>query len=246
MAYCNRCDRTFSSQSAYSQHIRDSSRHNICDDCDEDFVEERSLIQHYKSSPSHHYCSDCDLHFDDEDELLDHYRTENGHAYCDWCNKVLRGQRGLDDHNKSCHYPCELCDRVFFTENERRHHLKSKTHQSANIPCNCGKLFNSHAALILHFEPGYCPDEPDIDRHVVKQHVREIERRHRNRRLLVYDPDYEERVYRCPDPSCTRRKFITFSALFQHLESESCDASKSQALKLLAGVLRRIYGAPPF
>ncbi|KAI6136148.1 hypothetical protein F5141DRAFT_12157 [Pisolithus sp. B1] len=83
-------------------------------------------------------------------------------------DEVLEGQRGLDDHNESCHYPCESCGRLFRTENELKHHLRSRAHQSADTPCNCGHLFISHAALILHFERGFCPDEPGIDRHVVK------------------------------------------------------------------------------
>lgn len=218
MVHCKRCDRLFSSQSAYSQHVRDSSWHNTCEDCDRDCLEGSDLIQHYKCSPCHHYCIDCNLHFDDQDELIDHYRTENGHAYCGWCSKVLKGQRGLDAHNKSRHYPCKLCERVFRTENELKQHSRSKAHQSAEIPCACGHLFTFHAYWILHFERGSCPEAPDIDYHLVKTHVHEIERRCHNRRLLIADPACEDRVYRCPDPSCTRR-FDTFGALFQHIEA---------------------------
>ncbi|KIN92628.1 hypothetical protein M404DRAFT_1009455 [Pisolithus tinctorius Marx 270] len=240
MVDCERCERGFPHQSAYLQHIRDSRSHNICDDCDKDYLHEIDLIQHYKGSSCHHYCADCDTHFDDEDELIHHYRTANGHAYCGWCDKVLKGQRGLDDHNKSCHYCCRKCGRCFRTENELRHHLKSKTHRKADIPCRCGRYFISTAAWILHFEQGFCPIVPNVDRYLVKQHVGEIELCGRGRGLLVTESsDYENGIYRCPDPSCTKQ----FGALFQHIESESCNAREDQALKLLAKVDRRIYGA---
>ncbi|KAI5994885.1 hypothetical protein F5J12DRAFT_856388 [Pisolithus orientalis] len=212
MVDCERCER------GSPAHIRNSRSHNICEDCDKDYDY---------------------LH---ESDLIQHYRTENGYAYCHWCDTVLKGQRGLDDHNKSCHYCCRECGRRFRTENGHRHHLRSKAHRKADIPCRCGRSFISSAAWILHFERGVCPIMPNIDRYLVKQHVREIERCGRGRRLLVTDHDHEDRVYRCPDPSCTRR-FDAFGALFQHIESESCNARKDQALNLLATVDRRIHGA---
>ncbi|KAI6015663.1 hypothetical protein EDC04DRAFT_2578163 [Pisolithus marmoratus] len=182
MVHCKRCDRLFSSQSAYSQHVRDSSWHNTWEDCDRDCLEGSDLIQHYKCSPCHHYCIDCNLHFDDQDELIDHYRTENGHAYCGWCSKVLRGQRGLDAHNKSRHYPCKLCERVFRTENELKQHLNSSTHKPKDVPCLfCDMAFVSKSALILHLESGAC--QSGVNRQKVNQYLRDMDRDN-----LITDP----------------------------------------------------------
>lgn len=86
MAYCDRCERYFGSESALDQHRANSSQHNICYDCDKDFATNQGLTQHFVQSPRHHYCQDCEEDFDDEDDLETHYEEE--HHYCGSCRKV--------------------------------------------------------------------------------------------------------------------------------------------------------------
>ncbi|KAH9024636.1 hypothetical protein EDB85DRAFT_1850138, partial [Lactarius pseudohatsudake] len=53
MAYCDRCERTFSHDRAYEQHRSYSIAHWLCDSCDIDVASEECLIQHYGNSPKH-------------------------------------------------------------------------------------------------------------------------------------------------------------------------------------------------
>ena len=87
MAWCDRCNRRFTSEYALTQHEDDSSKHHVCRDCDKDFLSEEALIQHYVQSRRHAYCKGCDEHFDDLEELFEHFDDE--HYYCRLCKQVL-------------------------------------------------------------------------------------------------------------------------------------------------------------
>ena len=58
------------------------------------------------------------------------------------------------------HHYCELCCRSFRNDSNLQHHLRSKLHVGATVPCpgeKCNKMFISGAALVLHLESGTCP-----------------------------------------------------------------------------------------
>ena len=86
MAYCDRCDRSFTNDGAYEQHISNSNAHWLCDSCDVDFASEESLVQHYGGSPKHHYCKECDRHFDSTKSKMQHMEAK--HWYCEAHNRV--------------------------------------------------------------------------------------------------------------------------------------------------------------
>lgn len=51
---CSPCKKTFHSENALQQHLRDSPAHNVeCEDCDRSFGSENALQQHLHDSPVH-------------------------------------------------------------------------------------------------------------------------------------------------------------------------------------------------
>lgn len=86
MAYCDTCNRFFTSEHSFQQHRETSSKHNWCDDCERDFRTYSSLQQHWTNSSMHHYCEPCEEHFDDEYDLEAHDEAE--HNLCTLCTRV--------------------------------------------------------------------------------------------------------------------------------------------------------------
>ena len=60
--------------------------HWLCRDCDRDFTSRSALTQHLVNSSLHHYCQSCEEDFDDEYDLERHYEEE--HIYCSPCSQV--------------------------------------------------------------------------------------------------------------------------------------------------------------
>ncbi|CAE6449569.1 unnamed protein product [Rhizoctonia solani] len=157
MAYCDRCDRSFSSDYAYNDHRRDSSRHYVCFPCNKDFPTRERFNQHLKQSSRHHYCFWCYEDFEDEYDLDEH--DEECHEYCNSCDLWLDTTDDLVEHNKEEHYYCVECDRLFISLNNLQTHLNSSRHRPKNISCpgnGCNAQFISRSALLLHFEGGSC------------------------------------------------------------------------------------------
>ncbi|CDO76264.1 hypothetical protein BN946_scf184470.g22 [Trametes cinnabarina] len=159
MAWCDRCDRYFSSEHALWQHEENSSMHNICRECNKDFASPWALKQHYVQSPRHPYCQVCEILFDAWDELDDHYNED--HHFCDDCRRIFNSESGLHEHRRQSHAEryCVDCKRMFRNANNLDQHRRSAVHQGRTVTCpmrGCGKAFVSNAALILHLESGGC------------------------------------------------------------------------------------------
>ncbi|KAG2035683.1 hypothetical protein BDR03DRAFT_961879 [Suillus americanus] len=133
--HCDRCNRYFSSRSAYNQHIRYSSNHWKCQHGhpEADFKSLRALKEHYVQSPHHPCCQYCNVHFNSPLVLQDHY--EEYHAYCSSCNKVFKNDFGLHEHNRQkpehADLYCIACRKLFQTPNGlRSHKLNSRKYQT--------------------------------------------------------------------------------------------------------------------
>jgi len=82
---CDVCARSFGTEQALEQHIRDSSAHTSifdCKECDRAFDTEQALQQHLRDSAAHaatHHCEDCDRTFSTEQALQQHLRDSPAH-----------------------------------------------------------------------------------------------------------------------------------------------------------------------
>jgi hypothetical protein len=85
MAYCASCDRSYGSEKALKQHLRDSPAHPVtfdCNDCNRSFGSEKALEQHLRDSPAHPVtfnCNDCNRSFGSEEALEQHLRDSPAH-----------------------------------------------------------------------------------------------------------------------------------------------------------------------
>ncbi|KAI0325435.1 hypothetical protein GY45DRAFT_1364490 [Cubamyces sp. BRFM 1775] len=238
MAWCDRCDRFFSSEHALWQHEQDSNMHHICYKCNKDFTSAWALIQHYTQSPRHPYCQRCDEHFDDYEELYDHY--EDAHWYCRPCNTIFDSELGLHEHRRQKHADryCVPCKRMFQSASNFDSHRRSAVHQGRSIVCpmkGCGKAFVSSAALVLHLESGACVSR--VDRDTVNRIVERFDRQNiitnpsrmiaggpgsaSSRKPTVVDQWATERSWNGAGYECylCHRTYRTLPALNQHLRS---------------------------
>ncbi|KAH7343794.1 hypothetical protein B0J17DRAFT_593415 [Rhizoctonia solani] len=177
MAYCDRCDRHFSSDWAYDSHRRDSSRHYVCFPCNKDFQTHQQLDQHLRQSSRHYYCSFCCDDFEDNYDLSEHYQQY--HEYCNACNLWLEAPNDLVEHNKQEHHYCVECDRFFTNLNNLQAHLNSSKHRPKNVICpgaGCEAQFISKSALLLHFEGGRC--KSGLTRQSLNRLIAERDRSH--------------------------------------------------------------------
>ncbi|KAL1737251.1 hypothetical protein EV714DRAFT_241157 [Schizophyllum commune] len=232
MAYCERCDRFFTSNRALDQHEEDSPHHNICDDCNVDFPTWLGLKEHYVQSRKHAYCQYCDEHFQDRYDLEDHYIED--HFYCRKCRRVFVNDRGLQEHYRQsdAHHYCTSCQRDFQSESNLQSHLNSSIHRPRNVVCpfrGCGQAFISLSALALHCESGRCPS--GVDRRTVDRLVRTIDRNNyitdpsrmitggdqeRTVRNIATERSWNGYAYEC---YLCNRMYSTLHGLNQHLSS---------------------------
>ncbi|KZT03219.1 uncharacterized protein LAESUDRAFT_814855 [Laetiporus sulphureus 93-53] len=266
MAYCERCERYFSSEPALEQHKDDSNAHH-------------SLV--------HHYCQRCDDHFDSHNDLISHY--EEDHDYCKTCNLLFKNAAGLHEHNRQSHWYCVDCRQVFRDKNGLNNHSRSAVHRDRIVPCpgrNCNKWFMSGADLVLHWESGTCPSH--VDRDIINSAAAKLDRSNiiTNPNRLIAGPDgysppsstvtatwaterswngckfecvlchrefkalrslnqhlrspaHAEKIFKCPRGwNGCGNEFRTLSALLQHVESEQCGVHRfNSAMQRVIGSL---------
>ncbi|KAI0820128.1 hypothetical protein BC628DRAFT_1399031 [Trametes gibbosa] len=232
MAYCERCERWFSSERALEQHKDDSSRHYVCHECAKDFASSNALQQHLIQSPRHPSCRQCSTLFDEWSELYEHYNED--HHYCDPCNTIFASEQALHDHRRQRHGDryCTLCRRIFQNANSFAHHCRSARHQGRSVDCpmrGCEKSFVSNAGLLLHLESGGCVS------HMTREKVDRIMSRY-DKQNLITKPDRligggtgttvigqwaTERAWNGSHYECylCHRTYATLPALNQHLSS---------------------------
>jgi len=88
MAYCSRCERTFSSQRAIQQHYNDSASHNQCEVCGFDGSTWEELLQHHRKTQHRIVCQGCDdgdgiIWVPGSQEYIDHLEEQNVCKSCE-------------------------------------------------------------------------------------------------------------------------------------------------------------------
>ncbi len=114
---CEICDRSFNSNEALQQHLRDSPAHATsfdCKACNRSFNSDEALLQHLRDSPAHAPSFDCEVcsrSFNSDEALQQHLRDSPAHAPS---------------------FDCEACDRSFNSDEALQQHLRdSPVHQQA-------------------------------------------------------------------------------------------------------------------
>jgi heat shock protein HslJ len=138
MEWCEACNRSFVSQEALDQHLRDSPAHAViydCEPCNRSFGSQEALDQHLRDSPAHaviYDCEPCNRSFSSQEALDQHLRDSPAHAViydCEPCNRSFGSQEALDQHlrDSPAHaviYDCEPCNRSFGSQEALDQHLR--------------------------------------------------------------------------------------------------------------------------
>jgi len=115
---CTNCDRSFVTEQALQQHLRDSPAHAAtfdCEECDRAFRTDDALQQHLRDSAAHAAtfdCEECDRAFHTDDALQQHLRDSAAHAAT---------------------FDCEECDHAFHTDDALQQHLRDSPAHSTDI-----------------------------------------------------------------------------------------------------------------
>ena len=143
-----------------------------CDYCSEVFTSSYRIKAHYKNihptlpivikGHKKYNCDNCSEFFIIEKELQAHLNLEHGLQtkmnYCKICRVEYKdlhncGLQKQRENIKKCQYkyPCSLCPREFFAQDNLRHHVKSVHENCLDYECKqCKKKFVSKTRLTSH------------------------------------------------------------------------------------------------
>ena len=210
----------------------------VCPICKRAFRVEEGLVQHGKALHSRRSndilgptCDTCNEVFPGQSALKEHQRARK-HCYCHECAMIFESESAAVKHFKAFHasqFWCCDCEQDFVSERALDQHLDSKVHR--RIPCQlCEQGFGS---------------KPALDRHIVLEHHASV-----NPKRKFY-PDEKHACYICQrrfaqikdleqhlaslkhrpisDLQCIasdkcKHRFLSPSALLQHLESGACSS----------------------
>ena len=246
--YCERC---WSDVNHLTTHT--AREHNACYPCDREFGSLKAVEKHFVSSPEHDYCQLHDNHFRTYSKYREHVERFHEH-YCEKCDfRVFKTRAQYEQHLESSphHYWCRECDHEFSSEHnylevrfflpprlslpltESKHMNASNRHVVADVICPfCDDVFISRAARMIHIDKQWCPSGPTAEAILAA-----VQRVDPNGILAPSPRCAEEDLYHCALTDIYPRNgrkvlacyrvFNSVSSLFQHLHSNSCDASKT-------------------
>jgi hypothetical protein len=127
---CTKCTRTFNTQDAANQHMRDAGHENIlCETCARTFNTQSAANQHMRDA---------------------------GHKNisCKTCAKKFRTQSAADQHitdtkHGSPSISCKTCTRIFNTQGAANDHMRAAGHENISYK-TCAKEFRTQSAADQH------------------------------------------------------------------------------------------------
>ncbi|CAG7823248.1 unnamed protein product [Allacma fusca] len=151
--------------------ISPSEENLYCERCDKIFTAQKKFIEHmrYHVNKNRYVCSQCGRKFTHAKEYKGHLEVHEGlnPFKCSLCLKYFSSSVSLRQHNRTIHEPkptekrfrCTHCNNRYATQRQLRDHLIRHRRRGAFMCETCGKLFNSGSALDLHTR-GHLGDLP--------------------------------------------------------------------------------------
>lgn len=248
---CDHCTRSFATWRACKQHMNDTD-HWIweyeCDTCTARFDSQWSVDEHMEEEDHWSYPYDCETctyafrtAFDRDEHQEDegHYK----HLHCKDCDRYFPSQNNLQQHlnsrvHRGANVICPFCNAAFTTASGVSSHLESSS---------CPKARNLDRATIHR-----ALRQRDPDGFITERLLEWTETDHNAQwdpssawngdgyecyichrefgsaqglRQHVFSPAHQAPLYHCPNKhgTCGGRKFPTLAALFNHLESQTCN-----------------------
>ncbi|KAF7853628.1 uncharacterized protein EAF02_011933 [Botrytis sinoallii] len=234
MVWCKPCDRWFSNERSYNQHVENSSAHR----------NEESSYDEYSSSNGEpeFECYGCYECFWSEDARENHHTSDHDDRYCTPCKRMFINANNLRQHQHSkvhmgCSIKCPFCPTHYPTASALIIHLESGTCTSGmnrqKINAEIRSLDRNHIITTPQIEyytsPSSSPNiatESSWNGHFYECFL--CSKQSTTLRALnqhLSSSVHEQKMYRCPGPRCGI-EFRLLSGLVQHVESESCGAMK--------------------
>ncbi|KAF9869302.1 hypothetical protein CkaCkLH20_13219 [Colletotrichum karsti] len=226
---CETCDRYFHSQGAVEQHMNalnhwaDSDSEDSldweCDDCDSAFYEEGDLRQH--EHEQHFKCNLCDRYFQNRNNLNQHlnssiHRTST--IMCPFCKKTCATATGLIHHLEHGSCPNAPLNREKLYEAVRSRDPNGVLSK---------KLLEWNGTLTFTAtEKTWNPKHRAYECYLCHRHFNKLE--YLNQHLN--SPAHKQNLYHCPNRRCGK-EFTTLAAVINHLESESCNYMRFNAVQ---------------
>ncbi|KAJ0163700.1 Zinc finger protein [Colletotrichum tanaceti] len=168
---CIPCDRSFGSQEALEQHLRDSPVHAPsldCEACDRSFGSQEALEQHLRDPPSHRQntdCKPCNRSFGSQEALEQHLRDSPAHRQntdCKPCNRSFGSQGALEQHlrDSPAHHQttdCKPCNRSFGSRDALEQHLRDSPAHLQHTETPLDAFFYSYPTF--DYDPSLPPND---------------------------------------------------------------------------------------
>lgn len=175
------CDKTFASKYKLCRHMATHSmqKSHQCSHCGKMFHRKDHLKNHLQTHNPNRVALQCP-------ECSKNYSTKYGHRRhlalhaiargdlsCAICLQVFRDRQSVLEHLKSHNhrpsmgnrekkYPCEHCDRCFYTRKDVRRHLVVHTGRK-DFQCHCcAQMFGRKDHLTRHMKKSHCEEAPRI------------------------------------------------------------------------------------
>ncbi|KAG9474650.1 hypothetical protein GDO78_004775 [Eleutherodactylus coqui] len=175
------CDKTFASKYKLCRHMATHSlqKSHQCSHCGKTFHRKDHLKNHLQTHNPNRVALQCP-------ECSKNYSTKYGHRRhlalhaiargdlsCAICLQVFRDRQSVLEHLKSHNhrpsmgsrekkYPCEHCDRCFYTRKDVRRHLVVHTGRK-DFQCHCcAQMFGRKDHLTRHMKKSHCEEAPRI------------------------------------------------------------------------------------
>ncbi|OHW96406.1 zinc finger protein [Colletotrichum incanum] len=234
---CESCERYFNSQKAVEQHM--------------------DALDHWADSASDepgHYCDydACSEVFDDEEELRDHEVEE--HFYCDPCDREFQDLNSIKMHRNGKQHrgksaSCCFCLGSFVTAAGVFHHLERGACPKAPLDrmqvYEVVKRSDPNGVLtkrllewstLANYEAtskSWNADTKTFNCFLCGGRFARLDFLNQH----LQSPKHQQNLYHCPKRSC-RKEFSTLAAVGNHLESESCNFMRFEAVQETA---KRIF-----
>ncbi|KAF6832357.1 hypothetical protein CPLU01_06182 [Colletotrichum plurivorum] len=250
---CDTCTRCFGDDRAVRDHM-DALGHwaESASEIEYEVKEEPVLEEYLRYFPSEEgcdeVCEECNLSFIREKDWELHNQVF--HHYCGSCNRTFKDYNGLTQHlNSTAHrsvldLQCPFCRQYKTTATSLVYHIEGG--RCPEAPLNRYSLFKT----IQDRDPNRIITKKPTQRQVSTDvHYTASERAY-NPRARAYEcylchryfnylnglndhlnsPFHEEKFYRCPSRRCNKR-FTTLAGMISHLESETCQYMRFDAVQ---------------
>ncbi|KAK4902766.1 PR domain zinc finger protein 5 [Elasticomyces elasticus] len=142
---CKLCNKDFTTEDALADHVQ--TKHFHCEECKVHFAREDMLDRHLVEQHNFVACEKCAIArpFRTVAELELHENDEHAVITCAHCAETFDDFDGLRDHEKSHHFSCKVCSKVFGDD------LTLLGHVQQHPRCaHCQNSFGSEALLAEH------------------------------------------------------------------------------------------------